>query len=124
MCIMSERQRGTAMQTTKTTKTTNKRQSREGQRNARAELAYRTLRYTGGKPGDATMEQWTAPSTSQANTEYTVTHDLAHDLYRCSCLAGQHDRECVHVLAAKRTVDQRRAADASYAMLYGDYTSY
>lgn len=94
--------------TTTTTPAPTRRQSREGQRNARAELAYRSLRYLGGKPGDATMEQWSVPSTSQVDVVYIVTHDLAHDRYHCDCLAGQHERECVHARAAMRAVNQRR----------------
>lgn len=88
-------------------------------RNAKAEAAYRSMRYVGGVAGQPTYEQWMAESTSQAGTWYTVTHDLAGDRYRCSCMAGQHDRECVHQLAAMRKVGDRRREMAAYDALYG-----
>lgn len=114
----------TAPEPDKPARVTQKRQSAEARRNAKAEVAYRTMVYRYGVPGQPTHEYWTVPSTSEAGKEYTMTRDLAHDRYHCSCLAGQHERACCHVDAAKRAVNDRRAADASYAMYYGEYTAW
>lgn len=83
--------------------------AQDARRNARAELAYRNIRETGCVPGDPTMETFGVPSTSTPDVEYTVTHDMAHDLYHCNCPHGQNGKNgCVHELAAQRKVHQRR----------------
>ena len=113
-----------AAATTKTTKTTKPRnqtrqQARLGKaaqaRDAKVARAYRTMTYLGSlprQPGwveDVTLEGWRVPSTSEPGVSYTVAHDLARDTYHCDCPYGQHGGSgCVHELAARRAVWQRR----------------
>lgn len=84
-------------------------------RDAKVALAYRTMTYLGSlprEPGwveDVTLEGWRVPSTSDPGVSYTVAHDLARDTYHCNCPYGQHGGSgCVHELAARRAVWQRR----------------
>jgi hypothetical protein len=94
----------------------------EMRRNTRAEAAYRAMIYLGGKPSDPTQEQWSVPSLSRDGQTYTITHDLTGDgeRYHCSCEWGQRGHSgCVHEMAARRRVEDRRAAMAGYDALYG-----
>ena len=110
-----------AATTTKTTKPRNqtRQQARLGKaaqaRDAKVARAYRTMTYLGSlprQPGwveDVTLEGWRVPSTSEPGVSYTVAHDLARDTYHCDCPYGQHGGSgCVHELAARRAVWQRR----------------
>ena len=102
------------MQTTNTQATVKAaRQSKEAQRNAKITAAYDSLRYEGAVPGSATLESWRVASGSTAGVTYIVSHDLITDYTRCSCPAGIHDRVCVHQIAVKRALDERRARIAA-----------
>lgn len=112
----------TTSATPKTAKTTTTKRRASGRmskaaqaREAKAALCYRTMTYLGSlprQPGwaeDVTLEGWRVPSASNPETMYTVAHDLARDTYHCDCAYGQHGGNgCVHELAARRAVLQRR----------------
>ncbi len=100
-------------QTTTTTQRTSNRISREQQRNAKAQAAYESIRDLGAVAGAAHLEQFSVASQSQAETRYTVTHDLASDRFHCDCTHGQYGGrgECCHIQAARRFVDERRARE-------------
>lgn len=97
------------MQTTKTTATST-RQSREAQRNAKAERAYKSLRYEGKSRYNDMMDVFSVASESQQGVRYTVTVDLVTGHSHCDCPAGIHSRRCVHQQAADRYMANRAAA--------------
>lgn len=85
-----------------------KRTSREAQYNARVQAAYESIRPVDMPNGDnGNYEAFSVASGSEPGKRYIVTHAYQTHLYHCDCLAGQHERECVHVLAAKRYVTER-----------------
>lgn len=113
---------------TKNTQQTTKRvsTSREQQRNAKTHAAYLSLREIGGVPGAPNLERFSVASQSQPGITYVVTHDIASDRYHCECdyCSKYGHSGCVHEMAARRRVDDRRCEMASYDLLYGDYTNY
>lgn len=95
------------MNSTKTSST-----AAEARRNAKAELAYRSMRDLGSiDPRNTALEGFAVPSLSEPGVTRTVAHDMASDRFHCDCTHGQHGGrgECYHVLAARRRVDERRA---------------
>ncbi len=96
-----------------TTQRTSVRISREQQRNERAQAAYESIRDLGAVPGAAHLERFSVASQSQADARYTVTHDLASDGYHCECAycSAYGHSGCVHEVAVRRFVDERRARE-------------
>ena len=93
------------------------RQSREAQRNARIHQAFTTLRDVAGD-GHANHRCFSVASTSDPTVHYTLTWDTETDRVHCDCMAGQHERDCVHQAAMRAYIhgvheSERRAHDAA-----------
>ena len=87
------------------------RQSREAQRNARIHQAFLTLREV-ANDGHANHRCYSVASTSDPRTHYTLTWDTNNDRVHCNCMAGQHERDCVHQAAMRRLIASIHAGRA------------
>ena len=90
-------------------------QSKEAQRNARIHQAYLTLREV-ANDGHANHRCFSVASTSDPTVHYTLTWDTETDRVHCDCMAGQHERDCVHQAAMRAYIhgvheSERRAHD-------------
>ena len=88
------------------------RQSREAQRNARIHQAFTTLREVACRNGHANHRCFSVASTSDPTVHYTLTWDTETDRVHCDCMAGQHERDCVHQAAMRRLIASIHAGRA------------
>ena len=91
-------------------------QSKEAQRNARIHQAFTTLREVACRNGHANHRCFSVASTSDPTVHYTLTWDTETDRVHCDCMAGQHERDCVHQAAMRAYIhgvheSERRAHD-------------